>query len=114
MPPIHQSAGRSPVPQGPLMSRATPAGPITTPDVPRPVLATLRWLDGYDMDVPASAIAWTRHGVEVLWENRYTGLTREWIDPSEVQRGQTAIPQIGSRRQASRNANDPEPGSTDR
>ena len=48
-----QRRGNSPLPHGPLQNRAEPGAPITTPDVPRPVLATLRWLDGYDMDEPA-------------------------------------------------------------
>ena len=50
----------------PDILRATPRGSITTPKVGIPVLATIRWRDGGEQDVPATAMAWTAEAVEVV------------------------------------------------
>ena len=92
----HPHGADGPLPHGPLQNRTEASRPITTPDIPRPVLATLRWLDGCDIDVPACALAWTTHAVHVLWEDPHNGLTREWIEPADVRRGQAALTRIES------------------
>jgi hypothetical protein len=69
-------------------------GPVSRPEIPIPVLATLHWLDGTDADVPASALAWTKDAVEVAWEQPPVGLTRDWIPAGDVRRGQAAAERI--------------------
>jgi hypothetical protein len=59
-----------------------------------PVLATLRFLDGLDLDVPAIAVAWTKEHVQVIWEQPLVGLSREWIAARDVRRGQAALDRI--------------------
>jgi hypothetical protein len=67
----------------PDIVRVIPRGSITTPQVGIPVLATIRWRDGREVDVPATAMAWTRDAVEVAWmaamRSRWHGWRRESI-----------------------------------
>ena len=81
------------LPHGPV-AQSGPRGPITTAKQPLPVLATLRFLDGLDLDVPAIATAWTKDSVQVVWEQPNIGLSREWIPAHDVLRGRAAINRI--------------------
>jgi hypothetical protein len=45
---------------------------------------------GGEFDVPATAMAWTRDAVEVMWVAPGVGLTSEWIPAVDVRRGKAA------------------------
>jgi hypothetical protein len=73
--------------------RAAPAGPITRPDAPVPIVATIHWHRGGITEVEATASAWSDQAVEVEWRSQH-GLRRDWIPAQHVRRpGQSPVPQ---------------------
>jgi hypothetical protein len=70
----------------PRIVRAIPRGPVTRPDHAIPVIASIRWHDGRDTDVPAFANAWTSEAVEITWEAPGLGLRTDWIPAGDVRR----------------------------
>jgi hypothetical protein len=80
----------------PRITRYVPAGLITRAEKPEPVIACLHWLGRQrtDEDVKAFAVAWTRHGVEVLWVGDRDEERTDWIPAEHVRRvGQPRPPQ---------------------
>lgn len=73
-----------------------PRGPITRPQLPIPVLATLHRSRGDALDVPAAATAWTRDAVEVTWVAAQGGLSSGWIPAADILRGKPAEERIHS------------------
>jgi hypothetical protein len=74
----------------PDILRITPKGPITRPQIGLPVLATLHHTQGGELDVPATATAWTRDAVEIAWVAPGGGLTNAWVPAADVRRGKAA------------------------
>jgi hypothetical protein len=69
----------------PRIARAVPKGSVIRPEVGIAVVARLRWAHGYDVDVPAVALAWTAEAVEIQWQ--YLGeLRTDWIPVDDVRR----------------------------
>ena len=89
-----RSRGADDLPHGPVQDAGAPQGAVTRPAAPLPVLATIYWLDGHTLDLPAIAVAWTRKTVEVVWEEPSFGLTRTWLPAGDVRRGQAAADRI--------------------
>jgi hypothetical protein len=75
------------MPSVPRIVRAVPHGPVTRPEQGLPVLARIRWHHGVEQEVPATATAWTRDGVEISWEVSVgAGLRSDWIPAVDVRR----------------------------
>lgn len=70
----------------PRIVRAVPQGGVTRPEQGIPVLALLRWHDGREVEVPATATAWTREAVEITWDAPAIGLHADWIPAEDVRR----------------------------
>jgi hypothetical protein len=78
------------MPSVPRIVRAVPHGPITRPEQGLPVVARIRWHHGVEQEVPATATAWTRDGVEISWEVTIgAGLRSDWIPAADVRRSLT-------------------------
>ena len=92
------------MPTIPRIVRAVPRGSITRPEPPGlPVMASIRWHDDRDQDVPAIATAWTPVAVEITWDWPHLGLRSSWIPAEDVRRtvdptGQPAQPAPGQPR----------------
>jgi hypothetical protein len=65
--------------------RAVPAGTITRPDTPIPVIATIHWHRGEVTEMDATALAWTANAVQVEWRTS-SGLRADWIPAQHVRR----------------------------
>jgi hypothetical protein len=72
----------------PRIVRAVPRGSVTRPGHALPVIASIRWHDGRDTDVPAFANAWTSDAVEITWDAPGLGLRTDWIPAEDVRRTQ--------------------------
>ena len=81
----------------PRIVRAVPSGPVTRPEHGIPVLASIHWHGGEDMELPAIATAWTREAVEVAWEAPALGMRVDWIPAEDVRRSAGAPPAAGPR-----------------
>ena len=73
----------------PRIVRAVPHGPITRPEVGIPVIVVIRWHDGRDAELPATAMAWTRSAVEITWDAPGIGLRSDWVPAEDVFRSGT-------------------------
>ena len=69
----------------PRFARAIPQGSVTRPEVGIRVVARLRWAHGQDIDVPATAIAWTQQAVEIRWQYQ-DEIRTDWIPTGDVRR----------------------------
>ena len=71
----------------PRIIRAVPHGPIHRPEVGIPAIARLRWASGDEEDVPATALAWTREAVEIMWADQVGETLRtDWVEAGDVRR----------------------------
>ena len=84
---------RDHLPHGPMQT-ASSMGSVTQAKPPLPVLATIFWLDGFSLDVPAIAVAWTNKAVEVVWEVPEGGMSRDWLPAKDIRRGRSAAARI--------------------
>ena len=72
--------------------RAVPSGPVTRPQTPIPVVATIHWHRGEVTEMDATAQAWTANAVQIEWRTN-TGLRTDWIPAQHVRRpGQPQVP----------------------
>ena len=73
--------------------RAIPRGPITKPETPIAVIATIYWHRGEITEMDATALAWSDQAVQVEWRT-HSGLRTDWIPAEHVRRpGQLPVPQ---------------------
>ena len=89
------------MPVVPRIARVIPHGTITRPQTGLPVIARLRWASGEDVDVAATAIAWTRSAVEIRWLNGDEPRT-DWIAAVDVRRSLSDPPAEADRPPSSR------------
>jgi len=70
----------------PRIIRAVPQGRVTRATSPICVVATVRWSTGEVTAMPAEALAWTRHEVEVSWTPPGGPTRSDWIPAVDVRR----------------------------
>jgi hypothetical protein len=76
--------------------RAMPHGDITEPAEGLPVWVWIIWHDALKPpeQVPAIAVAWTRHEVQVVWESHGFGRQVTWLPAELVWRAHRPAPEI--------------------